>query len=116
MTIKGEHKMNTKNLKVGFIGLGKMGSGICENIQKAGYQLSVYNRTVSKTKPFQERGAVVATSIKDLVENSDIVFTSLLDDKSIIELTLGEEGIVDSMVTGKIHVGLTTIQPATAKS
>ncbi len=114
MAIKGEHNMNTENLKVGFIGLGKMGSGICENIQKAGYQLTVYNRTISKTQPFQERGATVAHSIRELVEQSDIIFTSLLDDNSIIELCLNEDGILDSMTTGKIHVGLTTIQPSTA--
>ena len=106
--------MNTKNPKVGFIGLGKMGSGICENIQNAGYQLTVYNRTRSKTQPFQARGATVAHSIKELVEQSDIIFTSLLDDKSILELCLNEDGILDFMTAGKIHVGLTTIQPSTA--
>ncbi|WP_417561499.1 NAD(P)-dependent oxidoreductase [Marinomonas sp.] len=94
--------------------LGNKASGICEKIQKAGYQLTVYNRMISKAQPFQERGATVANSIKELVERSDIIFTSLLDDNSIIELCLDEDGILDSMTTGKIHVGLTTIQPSTA--
>ncbi|EEX40402.1 NAD(P)-dependent oxidoreductase [Vibrio furnissii] len=106
--------MNTSALKIGFIGLGKMGSGICENIQKAGYSLTVYNRTVSKTEPFQQRGANVASSIKQLVEQSDIIFTSVLDDKSLNDLCQGEHGILESMTAGKIHVGLTTIQPTTA--
>ncbi|WP_275724764.1 NAD(P)-dependent oxidoreductase [Vibrio furnissii] len=103
--------MNTSALKIGFIGLGKMGSGICENIQKAGYSLTVYNRTVSKTEPFQQRGANVASSIKQLVEQSDIIFTSVLDDKSLNDVCQGEHGILESMTAGKIHVGLTTIQP-----
>lgn len=106
--------MNKSALKIGFIGLGKMGSGICENIQKAGYSLTVYNRTVSKTEPFQQRGANVASSIKQLVEQSDIIFTSVLDDKSLNDLCQGEHGILESMTAGKIHVGLTTIQPTTA--
>ncbi len=106
--------MTTQKLKVGFIGLGKMGTGICENIQNAGYPLTVYNRTTSKTQPFQERGATVAASIKELVEQSDIIFTSLLDDNSIDELCFGEDGVLDSITSGKIHVGLTTIQPTTA--
>ncbi|WP_105181694.1 NAD(P)-dependent oxidoreductase [Pseudoalteromonas sp. T1lg21] len=107
--------MKTQILRVGFIGLGKMGAGICENIQKAGYQLTVFNRTISKTLPFQERGAKVSRSIRELVEQSDIIFTSLLDDKSIIELCCDEGGMLASMTSDKIHVGLTTIQPSIAE-
>ncbi len=108
--------MTKQQLRIGFIGLGKMGSGICTNIQKQGYPLTVYNRTAAKTQPFHEQGAQVANSIKELVEQSDIIFTSLLDDKSVLDLCHGENGILDSMTAGKIHVGLTTIQPTTADS
>jgi len=45
-----------KKLKIGFIGLGKMGAGICSNIQTAGFTLSVYNRTQSKMEPFVKAG------------------------------------------------------------
>jgi len=111
---QGGRKMNKQKLKVGFIGLGKMGSGICANIQKAGYELTVYNRTLSKTQPFHDRGAKVAHTIRELVEQSDVIFTSLLDDSSIINLCHDEGGILDSLAPGQIHVGLTTIQPTTA--
>lgn len=106
--------MDKQTVKIGFIGLGKMGSGICRNIQKAGYNLTVYNRTVSKTKPFEDAGAKVALSIHELVADSDIIFTSLLDDRSILDLCRDEGGILNSIISGKIHVGLTTIQPSTA--
>lgn len=106
--------MNKQAIRVGFIGLGKMGTGICSNIQKAGYDLTVYNRTVSKTKAFEEAGAKVVLTVKELVENSDIIFTSLLDDRSIVDLCRAKDGIFDSITTEKIHIGLTTIQPSTA--
>ena len=106
--------MHKKTIRVGFIGLGKMGSGICANIQRAGYDLTVYNRTLAKTQPFAEKGAKVASSIKELVAQTDVIFSSLLDDKSVLDLCHGEEGILASLTENKIHVGLTTIQPATA--
>lgn len=113
--MKGAYNMDNKTVKVGFIGLGKMGSGICANIQKAGYDLTVYNRTMSKTKPFEDAGAKVALTIKELVERSDIIFTSLLDDRSILDLCSGESGLFDSITSEKIHIGLTTINPSTAE-
>ncbi len=106
--------MTTQQLRIGFIGLGKMGSGMCANLQAAGYALTVYNRTKSKTQPFAEKGAKVADSVKALVEQSDVIFTSLLDDKSVLAMCDGDEGILAAMRPGKIHVGLTTIQPTTA--
>lgn len=112
--MKGGCEMKKEKLRIGFIGLGKMGSGIFSNIQKAGYDLTVYNRTWSKTQPFKERGAKVARTTKELADNSDIIFSSLLDDLSMIELCHGENGILNSTSPGKIHVGLTTIQPSTA--
>lgn len=106
--------MAAQKLKIGFIGLGKMGSGMCQNIQQAGYDLIVYNRTLSKTRPFEENGARVAKTIPELVACSDIIFTSLFDDQSVIDLCHGQDGIFNAITPEKIHIGLTTIQPSTA--
>jgi 3-hydroxyisobutyrate dehydrogenase len=54
--------MANQEQHIGFIGLGKMGAGIARNIQKAGFPMTVYNRTASKTKPFLEAGAAAAAS------------------------------------------------------
>ncbi|WDP89525.1 MAG: NAD(P)-dependent oxidoreductase [Desulfobacter sp.] len=105
-----------KKLKIGFIGLGKMGSGICGNIQKAGFPLSVYNRTQSKMKPFVETGAFGCNSPKEAAERSDIVLTSLMDDQSMIEATTGESGILAGLKKGGIHICLTTISIKTAET
>lgn len=106
--------MTQSSLKVGFIGLGKMGAGICSNIQKAGFELSVFNRTQSKCEPFVEAGAFACGSPKELASRSDIVLTSLMDDKSILDTVSGENGILAGLAPGGIHICLTTINVRTA--
>ncbi|WP_434787109.1 NAD(P)-dependent oxidoreductase [Chryseobacterium cucumeris] len=87
--------------KIGFIGLGNMGHPMAKNIEKAGFPLSVYNRSSEKTKGFQEKSTVY-TEIKDLVQNSDIIFTMLTNDsavkavyKEILPLDIQEKLFVD---------------------
>lgn len=104
-----------KESKIGFIGLGKMGFGICSNIQKAGFELSVYNRTQSKMAPFVEAGAFGCKSPKEAAERSDIVLSSLMDDQSMIAATTGESGILAGLKKGGIHICLTTISIKTAE-
>ena len=104
-----------KKLKIGFIGLGKMGAGICSNIQKAGFALSVYNRTQSKMEPFVKAGAFGCKTPKETAEGSDIVLTSLLDDQSMLDAVTGESGILAGLKKGGIHICLTTISVKTAE-
>lgn len=104
-----------QKLKIGFIGLGKMGSGICGNIQKANFPLSVYNRTQTKMQPFVEAGAFGCKSPKETAARSDIVLTSLMDDQSMIDATMGESGILAGLKKGGIHICLTTINIKTAE-
>lgn len=104
-----------KELKIGFIGLGKMGAGMCSNIQKAGFSLSVYNRTQSKMEPFIEAGAFGCKSPKETAERSDIVLTSLMDDQSMLDAVTGEFGILAGLKKGGVHICLTTISVKTAE-
>lgn len=101
-------------LKVGFIGLGKMGAAICANIQKKNFPLTVYNRTRSKAEPFAKNGAIVANSPREVAENSDIVLSSLMDDYSVLDNCAGEDGLLSGFAPSGIHIGLTTILPTTA--
>lgn len=103
-----------KKLNLGFIGLGKMGAGICANIQREGFSITVYNRTRSKAEPFEKKGASIAGSPGEAAEKSDIILTSLMDDASVLENCTGENGILTGLKPGGIHIGLTTILPATA--
>lgn len=104
-----------KNCKIGFIGFGKMGAGICSNIQKAGFELSVYNRTQSKMEPFLKAGASGCKTPKETAEKSDIVLTSLMDDQSMLDAVMGETGILAGLKKGGIHICLTTISVKTAE-
>lgn len=102
-------------LKIGFIGLGKMGAGICSNIQKAGFALSVYNRTPSKMEPFAKAGAFGCKTPKETAKRSDIVLTSLMDDQSVLDAVSGESGILAGLKKGGTHICLTTISVKTAE-
>ena len=99
-------------MKVAFIGLGNMGNGIASCILKAGIDLTVYNRTREKMEPFLKNGAKGGADLKDTVKDADIVMTSLMDDKSVLDSLNG--GILAGMKPGAIHVGLTTNSPECA--
>lgn len=100
------------NLSVACVGLGRMGSGIARNIQNAGFQLTVFNRTTEKMKPFVESGAAAASTPREAAEAADIVVTNLMDDASVLGAITGDSGILAGMRQDAIHIGTTTISPA----
>jgi 3-hydroxyisobutyrate dehydrogenase-like beta-hydroxyacid dehydrogenase len=102
-------------MKIGFIGLGNLGTPIAENLLSVHKDFFVYNRTFSKTLPFTDKGAAVCSSVKELAQHCDIVFTIVADDTAIKEITLGENGIAMNLRDGGIHASISTILPATAK-
>jgi len=101
-------------MKIAFIGLGNMGSGIAGCILRAGFDLTVWNRTAAKMQPLVNAGAKGASSAKEAVRDADVVITSLMDDKSIISLLKAEDGVLAGMRPGATHVCITTISPACA--
>jgi 3-hydroxyisobutyrate dehydrogenase-like beta-hydroxyacid dehydrogenase len=102
-------------MKIGFIGLGNLGTPIAENVLQKQKQLFVYNRTASKTKPLVDRGATVCTSIKELANYCDIVFSVVSDDAAVNSITNGKDGIAENLREGGIHISVSTILPSTAR-
>jgi 3-hydroxyisobutyrate dehydrogenase-like beta-hydroxyacid dehydrogenase len=102
-------------MKVGFIGLGTMGTPMAHNLLKNGYEVTVYNRTKEKTNILKEEGAIVANSPKAVAEQSEIVFTMLTADAAVEEVILGENGILSGAFPGLIVVDSSTISPSTSK-
>lgn len=100
-------------MQIGFIGLGSLGTPIAINILESGHTLHVYNRTVSKTKPLADKGAIVAESIGSLAKEVDIVFSIVSDDAALKAIC--ENGLLKNMKTGSVHVSMSTILPQTAK-
>jgi 3-hydroxyisobutyrate dehydrogenase-like beta-hydroxyacid dehydrogenase len=99
-------------MKVAFIGLGNMGLGIANCILRAGFDLTVYNRTLEKMQPFLANGARGGADLKDAVKDADVVLTSLMDDQSVLDSL--KNGILVGMKPGAIHIGLTTNSPECA--
>jgi 3-hydroxyisobutyrate dehydrogenase-like beta-hydroxyacid dehydrogenase len=100
-------------MKVGFIGLGDMGSGMSASLLKAGHELAVYNRTSDKTRPLVEKGARKAASVADACKG-DVVITMLADDSALESVTFNDAGIVNNLGKHAIHVSASTISVALA--
>ena len=101
---------------LGFIGLGNMGAPIAVNLLKAGYGLRVYNRTAAKASALVEKGATLASTPADAAQPGGIVVTMVADDRALEDLCLGSGSFVERLGPGGIHVSLSTISPATARS
>ena len=105
--------MSAEKHRLGWIGTGRMGYALCERLLKAGHDLWVYNRTRAKAEPLEELGAKVVDSPADLAER-DIVFTMVAGPKDVMEVTVGELGVLSKEERPKIIVDSTTIDPATS--
>lgn len=101
---------------LGFIGLGSMGLPIATNLIESGYKLRVYNRTPQKAQPLAEKGAEVVDSPASVVEPGGIAITMLANDQALEAVVLGNDGILNKLGTGGIHLSMSTVSPATAKS
>jgi 3-hydroxyisobutyrate dehydrogenase-like beta-hydroxyacid dehydrogenase len=99
---------------ISYLGLGTMGSGMASNLLKAGYDLTVWNRSAPKCKPFARKGAHVADTPADAVGDVDLVMYSLSDDDAVEKVVFGEEGILSAITAGQIAVDMSTVLPATS--
>jgi len=95
-------------MKVGFIGLGRMGQGIANRVFGGGYDLVVYNRTPGKAAALAKAGARVAPSIAGACEGREVVITMLADDAALNEVALAKGGLRDSLPQGAIHLAMGT--------
>jgi len=101
--------------KVGFIGIGIMGGPMVRNLLKAGYPVTVHNRTESKAKALLEEGAVWAASPADVAKKSDVVITCVTDTPDVREVLLGKNGVIEAARAGLICVDMSTISPSATK-
>ena len=99
---------------VGFIGLGNMGLAMATTLLKAGFGLSVYNRTAAKAQPLLELGARLARSPAEAAEPGGIVVTMVSDDRALEEVTVGANGFLGRLGDG-VHLSMSTIAPRTSR-
>ncbi len=94
-------------MKIGFIGLGQMGSAIAANLIRSGHEMTVWNRSPEKAQPLLAKGARLADTPAEAA-GGDIVLTMLADDQAVDQVTFGKDGIL-SAKAGAIHISLSTI-------
>ena len=91
-------------MKVGFIGLGRMGHAMAQRLIDGGHDVGVYNRSADKLKPLTDAGAKAMASIKAAANFGDAVFTMLADDAAVMEVVNKSGGLLESLPQGGIHV------------
>lgn len=101
--------------RVGYIGLGLMGSGMARNLLKAGHTLVVHNRSRAIVEQLASEGAIAATSPREVAAQSDFVCTNLPDSPDVEQVALGPDGIIEGARPGLIFMDHSTIKPETAR-
>lgn len=98
-------------MKVGFIGLGNMGSAMASSLLKAGHEVTVHNRTAAKSQPLVDQGAKFGAQIADACRG-DVVITMLADDAALESTVFSEGGVLQSLPKDAIHISCSTISVA----
>ena len=98
-------------MKVGFIGLGQMGSAMATNLLKAGHEVTVYNRSRNKAEALAGQGAKVAATVADAC-GGEAVFTMLAHDDALSAVVDGDGGVLASLGKGAVHISASTISVA----
>jgi len=102
-------------MKVGFIGLGSMGSGMARNLLKAGHSLVVFNRTRSRAEELQPLGATVVENAGEAASGVEALITMLADDHALEDSLLGPGRALQSLAAGAVHIGMSTISVALSR-
>lgn len=98
-------------MKIGFLGLGIMGSRMAANLITAGHTLSVWNRSTDKAGPLQALGAQVAATPADAAAGKDVVITMLSNPEAVEETALGSDGFLDKMAARSLWMDSSTVNP-----
>lgn len=97
--------------RVGFIGMGIMGRPMAINLLKAGFDVTVYNRTRSKAKEVVEAGAKEAASAREVAETTDYIITCVTGPDDVKEVILGPGGVIEGARPGSVVIDMSTISP-----
>ena len=102
-------------MRVGFIGLGRMGQGMARRLLDAGHDMCVFDVVAAQTAPFAAAGARVAKSIAELAGQCEIVATMLVEDAVVAQVALGAGGLASALGRGAIHLVMGTHGVATVR-
>ena len=98
-------------MKVGLIGLGRMGTGMGQRLLGGGHDLLVFNRSAGKAADLEQAGARRVSTLADVCAGRDIVISMVSDDAALNDVALGAGGIRESMAAGGVHVAMGRTAP-----
>lgn len=102
-------------MKIGFIGMGIMGSRMAANLLKNDVELLIYNRSKDKLKSLEEQGAQISGSVTEMAKEVDILFTMLSTPEVVREISYGDAGFLHHLKEGSLWVDSSTVSPDDAK-
>lgn len=101
-------------MKIAFLGLGIMGSRMAERLIRAGFELTVWNRTAGKSIGLKKLGAKEAASPKEAAADVDVAITMLADPASVEQVAFGKNGLLEGLKKGTLYIDMTTVSPETS--
>jgi 3-hydroxyisobutyrate dehydrogenase len=105
----------TDNVKLGFIGLGNMGSRVARRLLKAGYHLIAYDRDRAKADAMVSDGALAANSIAEVSQSADVILSCLTNDEAVQDVYYSDAGVLPSARPGKFVFEMSTVFPETSR-
>jgi 3-hydroxyisobutyrate dehydrogenase len=106
----------TSKPRVGFVGLGIMGQPMARNALKAGFPVTVTNRTLARAEPLKAAGATVVTTPREVAQLSDIVVTMVTNAPEVEAVTFGADGIADGAHNGLLAIDMSSISPVASRA
>ena len=103
-------------VKIGIIGLGMLGNAVALHLLDSGFEVTVYNRTKEKAAQAKEKGAKVATSPKEIAENSELIIIIVKDANAVKEISFEKDGIIEGKHEKLIVADMSTIDPSESKN
>ena len=96
-------------MKVGFVGLGNMGSAMARNLIKAGHALTVYNQTRSRAEELEPLGAKIARTPGEAAAGAEALITMVADDHAVEDVIFGQGNVIGSLPAGAVHISMSTM-------
>ena len=111
MTAKPESIINKQTARIGFIGLGLMGSRLTRRLHSSGWKVQAWNRSPDPAKSLVRDGVVISSSIANLVADSDVIISCLANDEAVHSVYFDNGGVFSSTTPGTTILEMSTISP-----
>jgi 3-hydroxyisobutyrate dehydrogenase-like beta-hydroxyacid dehydrogenase len=111
VTTMPESRINKRTARIGFIGLGLMGSRLTRRLHSSGWKVQAWNRSPDPARSLGRDGVVISSSIVKLVADSDVILSSLANDEAVHSVYFDNSGVFSSAKPGTIILEMSTISP-----